>query len=273
VTGTAGAVTAALVLAGSRRGEDDPVARYRGVPVKCLARAAGVPMLARVVLALAQSGRVGPVLVSADDPALLDGVPELAALVASGRVRAVPSAATLSASVAAAFAQAGPPLLVTTADHALLDPAMVDHFLASADAAGADVAVGLAAAATIAASYPESRRTYIRFRDDGYSGANLFLLRTPAAERGILFWRRIERDRKAPWRLARAFGPALLAAYLLRLATLEQAMRLVSRRLGIRAAAVVLPMAEAAIDVDKPADLDLVEAILARRQGTAGAAA
>jgi len=40
-------------------------------------------------------------------------------------------------------------------------------------------------------------------------------------------------------------------------------MRLVSRRLGIDAAAVVLPMAEAAIDVDKPADLDLVESILA----------
>ena len=106
------------------------------------------------------------------------------------------------------------------------------HFLAAADVTAADVAVGLASAAVIAAAYPETRRTYIRFRDGGYSGANLFLLRTAAAQRGIEFWRRIERDRKAPWRLARAFGPVLLGAYLLRAATLNQAMRLVSRRLG-----------------------------------------
>ena len=57
-------------------------------------------------------------------------------------------------------------------------------------------------------------------------------------------------------------------AVLLRLATLAQAMRLVSRRLGLEAAAIVLPMAEAAIDVDKPADLDLVERILAARRET-----
>ena len=121
--------------------------------------------------------------------------------------------------------------------------------------------------ATIRASYPDTRRTYLRFRDGGYSGANLFLLRTTAAARAIEFWRRIERDRKAPWRLARAFGPILLAAYLLRLTTLAQATALMSRRMGIRVAAVVMPTAEAAIDVDKPADLDLVESILARRDG------
>ena len=39
-------------------------------------------------------------------------------------------------------------------------------------------------------------------------------------------------------------------------------MALVSRRLGARVAAIAIPIAEAAIDVDKPADLDLVEAIL-----------
>jgi hypothetical protein len=187
-------------------------------------------------------------------------------------VRVLASAASLSASVAAAFALGGPPLLVTTADHALLDPAIVGHFLAGAERAGADIAVGLASAAVIGAAYPETSRTYIRFRDGGYSGANLFLLRTAAAEAGIAFWRRIERDRKAPWRLARAFGPLLLCAYLLRLATLAQAMRLVSRRLGVTAVAVAMPMAEAAIDVDKPADLDLVERILASR-GPAGAGA
>ena len=255
----------ALVLAGSRRGESDPVARYRGAPAKCLVTAAGVPMLARVVLALQQSPKVGRILISADDPTLVDRVQQLRGV---ADVTVLGSAESLSASVERGFAEAGPPLLVTTADHALLEPAMVDLFLERADASGADVAVALVAAATIRASHPETKRTFLRFRDGGYSGANLFLLRTPAAADGIAFWRRIERDRKAPWRLARALGPLLLLSFLLRVATLAQAMRLVSKRLGLRAAAVVLPMAEAAIDVDKPADLDLVERILAARGGT-----
>lgn len=250
----------ALVLAGSRRGEDDPVARYRGAPAKCLVTAGGVPMVARVVAALAASPRVGRILVSADRLDLLRAMawPD-------GRVELLASEASLSASVADGFAKGGAPLLVTTADHALLEPAMIDHFLAAADRAGCDVAAGLASARVITAAYPDTRRTYLRFRDGGYSGANLFLLRTPAAERGIAFWQRIERDRKAPWRLARAFGPVLLLAYLLRLATLAQAMRLVSRQVGLDVAAIPMPMAEASIDVDKPADLDLVERILARR--------
>ena len=250
----------ALVLAGSRRGEGDPVARYRGAPAKCLVTAAGVPMVTRVVGALAASTRIGRILVSADR---LDLLQDLAW--PGDRVELLASEASLSASVAAGFAASGAPLLVTTADHALLDRTMVDHFLAAADRAACDVAVGLASARVITAAYPDTRRTYLRFRDGGYSGANLFLLRTPAAERGIAFWQRIERDRKAPWRLARAFGPVLLLAYLLRLATLAQAMRLVSRQVGLDVAAIPMPRAEASIDVDKPADLDLVEGILARR--------
>ena len=259
----------ALVLAGSRRGEGDPVAQYRQVAHKCLATAGGVPMLIRVVRTLEACPRIGRVLVSVDDAALLDGLPELAALRASGSLQALASAAGLSRSVADGFELGGPPLLVTTADHALLDAPMLETFLAAAELSGADIAVGLAAAATITASYPQTRRTYLRFRDGGYSGANLFLLRTPAAAAGIAFWTRIERERKQPWRVARAFGPALLLAYLLRLCTLTQAMALASRRIGARAAAIPIPIAEAAIDVDKPADLDLVETILARRASLA----
>ncbi len=260
-----GSPVSALVLAGSRQGEADPVARYRQAKAKCLVAAGGVPMLDRVVATLAASPRIGRILVSADRVALLEGLPALTAERTAGRLVVLESSASLSASVASGFATAGAPLLVTTADHALLDPSMVAHFLAATDGTSADIAVALASAAVISAAYPDTRRTYLRFRDGGYSGANLFLLRTPSAERGIAFWRRIERDRKAPWRLARAFGPLLLGAYLLRVATLAQAMRLVSRRLGLVVAAIEMPMAEASIDVDKPADLDLVERILARR--------
>jgi hypothetical protein len=63
----------------------------------------------------------------------------------------------------------------------------------------------------------------------------------------------------------RAFGWRPLVAYLLGRLTLEEALARASKVIGARLAAVVLPQPEAAIDVDKPADLALAESILARR--------
>ena len=115
-------------------------------------------------------------------------------------------------------------------------------------------------------AYPDAQRTYLRFRDERYSGANLYALLGPDARRAVAFWRRVEQERKRPWRLVRAFGWRPLLAYLLGRLTLDDAMARASGIIGARIAAVVMPFAEAAIDVDKPADLALVETILARRR-------
>ena len=50
--------------------------------------------------------------------------------------------------------------------------------------------------------------------------------------------------------------------YLLRRLTVDEAISRAADRLEILAAAIKMPFAEAAIDVDKPEDLDLVESIL-----------
>ena len=68
---------------------------------------------------------------------------------------------------------------------ALLDADILDAFLAGADASGADIAVGMVRESTLRAQFPESKRTYLKFRGDGVSGANLFALRTPQARRAI----------------------------------------------------------------------------------------
>ena len=256
----------ALVLAGSR-GPDDPVASARGVAHKCLADVAGVPMLVRVALTLAASPSVGDIAIALEDPALLDGLPALRPLRDAGRCVALATGATPSLTVLRALDQLAAPLpwLVVTGDHPLLTPAMVEHFCAAARTSGADLAAGLTPASAIRAAYPEAQRTYLRFRGEHYSGANLYALLGPDARRAVAFWRRAELERKRPWRLVRAFGWRPLLAYLLGRLTLEGAMARASRITGARVAAVSLPFAEAAIDVDKPADLALVEAILARR--------
>jgi len=250
----------ALVLAGSR-GEADPVARLCGVMHKCLAPVGGSPMLARVVAALAASPQIGRIFVSLAEPAILKEVP------AAARCVALTSAATPSLSVLRALDEIadGLPLLITTADHPLLSVEIVAAFCAGARASGADLAAGLAAAEVVRDAYPEAVRTWLRFADASYSGANLFALLTPAGRQAVVFWRRVEQARKRPWRLVGAFGPGPLLAYLFRRLTLDAAMARASRVIGARVAAVRLPFAEAAIDVDKAADLELVEAILRRR--------
>jgi molybdopterin-guanine dinucleotide biosynthesis protein A len=256
----------ALVLAG-RRGGDDPVARYCGVEHKCLAPAGGLPMLVRVVEALAASPSIGRIFVALEDPALLESLPSLRSWRERGRCRGLESAATPSLSVLAALEQISDalPVLVTTGDHPLLSAPIVEQFCQAARASGADLVAGLTAAAVIREAYPQSQRTYLRFRDARYSGANLFAILTPSGPQAVAFWRRVEQERKRPWRIVRAFGLGPLLAYFFGRLTLDAAMALASAVIGVCVAAVRLPFAEAAIDVDKPADLDLVNLILARR--------
>jgi hypothetical protein len=152
---------------------------------------------------------------------------------------------------------------VTTADHALLDNAMIDDFCTRA--AGADIAIAVVERIALLARLPATRRTWIRFRGGAYSGANLFLLGSPNVASGIKLWRGVEQDRKKGWRVLSALGPLFVLGALLRLLTLDQAARRIGRRLGLDVRAVVMANPLAAIDVDKPDDHALVEALLEGR--------
>jgi hypothetical protein len=155
------------------------------------------------------------------------------------------------------------PMLVTTADHALLDAAMIDQFCAKAE--GADLAIGVVSKSALQKRLPQSRRTWIALRRGKYTGANLFAFGSPRALKAVALWRSVEQDRKKGWRLLLALGwPGLLG--LLRLRTLDQTVDAMGRRLGLTLRAVRLDDPLAAVDVDKPEDYELVTAILVRRQ-------
>jgi GTP:adenosylcobinamide-phosphate guanylyltransferase len=252
----------ALVLAAGR-GPDDPMARAFGVSHKCLIEVGGTPMLARVLATLRAHPAITRIAVSIEDEALvrqaIGPLPD--------DVFVIPSKSSAAAS-AAAVLESGAlahPVLLTTADHVLLDAAMLDHFFAQSSVTSADLTVGLARAETILAAYPETRRTFLRFGPDRVSGCNLFGLMTTRALQAITFWQAVERNRKRPWRLVAAFGVTPLIRYGLGRLDLETAFRLGSQRLGLDARPVIMPFAEAAIDVDKPDDKALCEIILQSR--------
>ncbi len=75
----------------------------------------------------------------------------------------------------------------------------------------------------------------------------------------------MEQDRKTGWRMISALGPAALLGAMLRIRTLDQTLASVGRRLGLKIRKVELENPLAAVDVDEPADHELVTAILEGR--------
>lgn len=256
------------MLAG-RRSSDDPLADAAGAPHRALLEIEGEPMLARVVRQLLAWPSIEHVLINIDAPELLSIDPVFEQWAASGQVEIVRSTDSPSQSVLESLEQAGlgeGPVLVTTADHALLDAAMLSAFFEASERSAVDLCLALVPRQAIQARFPEAKRTYLRFKNESYSGANLFLFRTPQAKDAALFWRRVESQRKQPWRIARAFGLTNLILFLTRRLDLSAAFERVSRVIGIRVRAIELTQAEAAVDVDKIDDLVLVRRILEDRK-------
>ena len=249
----------AVVLAGSRPGTD-PFAQRYGTNLKALIPVGGEPMVRRPVKALLASANVDGIRVLAQQP---ERIRE--ALPADPRISVKESGETIAATLERLCVDPDVrwPILVTTADHALLTPDMVADFLAKA--AGADVAIGIVSRDALMNRLPQTQRTWLKFRGGAYSGANLFLLGGPKVRSTLELWRSNEQNRKKAWRMLLTVGLFAGLGALLRLRTLQQTLDSVGRKLNLNIRAVELSDPLAAVDVDKPADHELVTAILEGR--------
>ena len=246
----------AVLLAGERPG-GDPFAAAHGAAAKALIPVAGRPMLAHVVDALSAHPEIGGVTIyAAQLPAMQAACPDPALQWQESRASIAATLAPLLADPATRF-----PLLVTTADNVLLSAAMLDSFIGAAR--GADLAVGVVEARVLLARFPQSRRTWLKFRGGRYSGANLFWFGSAKAARMLELWAGVEQDRKRGWKMLGVLGWSNLLLALARVISIHELAARVGRKLGLTARVVELPQAEACIDVDKQADLDLAESLLA----------
>jgi molybdopterin-guanine dinucleotide biosynthesis protein A len=256
-----------VLLAGSRPG-GDPLALAAGVTTKALVPIAGQTMLARTARTLINHPRIATVAIVAQQGAdMLAGGDDTGWLADHARIRFVESNSGISQSLLDLIdgGALSLPLLVTTVDNVLLNNAIMDHFL-NGLSADSDIAVGMVERTTLHAAYPQSRRTWLKFRGGWWSGANLFWLGSSKARTALALWRNVEQDRKKGWKILSAFGPSLLLGALLRILTIESAIAKAGRRLNLKAEIVPLPVAEACIDADKSDDIALIEAILAHHQ-------
>lgn len=243
-----------LILAGQREGVTDPLCELRSTDRKAIIPILGKPMLDYAVDALETFGLKTPYHISGFDAGY------------DKRLIQAPCAPGPAESAAAALsAGMSFPVLMTTCDHALLTPEMLEAFINGAQNSGADFCAGLAEKTVIQPAYPDVKRTYLKFSDRSVSGCNLFYIANENGIKAIEFWKRAQSFRKRPVRLAFSVGFLAPIMYLAGLLSLDGAFRYASRKIGINAKPVLIPIAEAAIDVDKPSDLELVEKILSRK--------
>ena len=251
----------AVVLAGDRGGED-PLARDAGVSSRVFVPVGGRPMVLRVLDALQAARAVERILLVGPIRERLEEFAPLREIVDSGAVEWIAPAASpcLSVDVALRAIPEDEAVLVTTADHALLEAHIVDAFCSEARTSGGDLAVGLARYAEVAQAFPGVRRTRFRLRDGGWCGCNLFALLEPRGRKAPLFWRQVEQLRKRPLKVVGVFGWGNLLRYLTRTIDLPQALKRVSAKMDLEARAVILPFPQAAVDVDSVEDWGLAQA-------------
>lgn len=249
----------AILLAGSRPGRD-ALLEGSGVSTKALLPIRGKAMMTYPLAALQASAAIGDVVICAQNP---DELANASTSPTGSDVGFRKSCATIAQTIEQLLQERPGPLLVTTADHVLLTAEMVDHFAVAA--ACHDLAVGMVNRRVLAQAGIESRRTWLKFRGGQWSGANLFWLQGAECIPLVRFWAEIEQDRKKGLRIISAFGPGLALAAALRVSNVHSLVKRAGRRFGIDAAVVAMPQAEACIDADKPADIVLIERLLAER--------
>lgn len=263
-----GGFVSVLVLAGQRAEGGDGLEMF-GEPHKAFIDIAGMPMLARVLRALAGAQMAGEPMVREIDiaappalhdrfQALVSATPDLPTVTIS------PSAGSPAATILQAL-KALPPgaeLLVTTCDHPLLTPAMISQFYGAIERERFGAAAACVSKEVFRADYPDAKRTFIKLRDLTFSGANLFWFRAGAGDGLIAFWRRLEENRKHPLKMASEIGLMTGLRYVTGMLTKDRVLATIARKTGTRTTLIPLAFARAAIDVDKPEDVTLVRALL-----------
>lgn len=247
---------AVLILAGSRDGERDPLARLGNVSHKALLPVQGIPMIERVLQTLEQVPDIGKLWVSIEQPDLLAYL--------GNRITLLKAAPSPSESVYQALEIIGTPCLVTTADHALLQPEWVMEFIQKSQDAHVDLTAGIASKEIIQRDIPQTQRTYIRLSDVHFSGCNLFWMATPQSQSVVKLWQHLQRYRKQPLRMAMILGLSIILRTLTRTLSSSRLEERIRTLTGAHIRLIPLSDGRAAVDVDKPADAALVEQILSQ---------
>ncbi|MFW5634223.1 MAG: NTP transferase domain-containing protein [Erythrobacter sp.] len=257
----------ALVMAGKRSGALDPLAAAAGVAQKAVVPVNGVPMIERVVAAVAACPEVAAIRIVAHDKDEIAAIPAIAALVEEGRLAFAEGRFNIVDSVLSGAEGVEFPLLITTADNCLVTPEGYSEFIAKCRAEDAQGAAGLARREAVQEADPLGQTRFYEFSDGGYSNCNMYWIGSRVALAAAEIMREGGQFVKYPRRIIKAFGLMNLVRFRLGWGSKEKLFAQISRRFGFKLVPIVLSDGHYAIDVDNERTLAVTEKILKRREG------
>ena len=251
-----------FITAGYDPDKADPLLTAAGVDHKSLVPVAGKPMIWHVVRAFLESGRVGEIVIIGLGPehGLDFGVP----------VHYVPNQPSLWASQNAGvrrLREINPTdrlIIGTTADIPLITGKVINEFIDGCQPYDRGLYWGIVPEAVMEKGFPNSKRSYLTLREGRFCSGDLYLGKVSTAEKvQEKMWGFIE-NRKSVVRQLLLLGPVTILRFFFRRLAIDDMLGVVQRVLGITGGPVILPFAEAGMDVDKPFQWEQVKEYLAR---------
>jgi GTP:adenosylcobinamide-phosphate guanylyltransferase len=156
-------------------------------------------------------------------------------------------------------------VLLVSSDIPGITSEMVNWAIDAAMQTNDDLYYNLIKREVMEARYPGSKRTFTRLKDAEVCGGDMNVVHTSTVTKNAEIWERLIGSRKNALKQAAILGFDTLFLLAFRLITVEGAVKKVSQQLKLRGRAILCPYAEVGMDVDKPHQLELMRADLARR--------
>jgi len=158
-------------------------------------------------------------------------------------------------------------VLIVSSDIPAISGEMVDWTVNTAMQTDEDIYYNIIQREVIEKRFPSSKRTYTRLKDMDVCGGDMNVGRISLIlEEDTDLWEKITNARKSPLKQAGLIGFDTLFLLLFRQLTLEKAAANIMKRLKITGRAIVCPYAEIGMDIDKPHQLEIMRADLAKAQ-------
>src|ERR1044071_7567737 len=257
----------AIVIAGGIPRPEDRLYPYSHGDSKALIDVAGKPMVQWVLDALSGAKRVDNVIVV--------GLPAKSSLTCTKPLHYVSNQGRMLANIVAGVDKAlelnkkNQYVLIVSSDIPTLKPEMVDWLVDTCMETKDDLYYGVCPKDVMESRFPGSKRTYTHLKDMDVCGADINITHVRMTTEHLDMWESLIGSRKSPLKQASLIGFGTLFALFTRRLTLEDAVKRVCDRIGIKARAIVWPYAEPCMDVDKPNQLELLRADLAQQQAEA----
>ena len=253
----------AIVTAGGIPAPGEPLYPYTQGQNKSLLDVAGKPMVQWVLDALDAAKKVENILVV--------GLPENSGITGAKIQGFLPNAGSMLHNIRAGMlklAEMNPQAshaLTVSADIPAITGEMVDWVIETTLDSDLDIYYNIITREVMEARFPESRRSYIHLRNMDVCGGDMNVIRTMTATENDVLWEYIFAARKSALKQASLLGWDTLLLLLLRRISIDKGIEMATRRLNITGKVLVCPYAEVGLDIDKPHQLEILRADLARQ--------